>query len=118
VYKRLPDTQIEKNSKELACVNTELKGNLKAHSFIQPVNPFARQRTGEQITIAQPEHVEIHDILISHFEAAKQIKARNGWLADSFIARMKQEYPEGVPSSRVDDIAHDEAGSDKTALSL
>jgi hypothetical protein len=116
-YKRLPDTQVETNGKELARINLELKGTLKAHSFINPVNPFARQRTGEQITIARPDHVEIHDILISHFETAKQVKARNGWLSDSFISRMKAAYPEGVPSSLVDDIAHDEAGQD-AALSM
>jgi hypothetical protein len=116
-YKRPPDTQIETNGKELARINEELKGTLKAHSFINPVNPFARPRTGEQITVAQPDHVEIHDILISHFEAAKQVKARNGWLSESFIGRMKAEYPEGVPSSLIDDIAHDEAGGD-AALSI
>jgi hypothetical protein len=117
-YQRLPDTQIEKNSKELALVNAELKGTLKAHSFINPANPFARQRTGEQISIAAPDCVQVHDILISHFEAAKQVKARNGWLDDSFIARMKKEYPEGVPSSLVDDIAHDEAGAESAAQSM
>jgi hypothetical protein len=31
---------------------------------------------------------------------------------------MKKEYPEGVPSSLVDDIAHDEAGADSAALSM
>jgi hypothetical protein len=116
-YKRLPDTQIETNGKELARINAELKGTLKAHSFIKAVNPFARERTGEQVSVAQPDHVEIHDILISHFEAAKQVKARNGWLSESFISRMKAAYPEGVPSSLVDDIAHDEAGGD-AALSV
>jgi len=117
-YKRLPDTQIEKNSKELKEINAGLKGTLKAHSFIKPVNPFSRQRTGEQITISQPDRVEIHDTLISHFEAARQVKARNGWLDDSFIDRMKKEFPPGVPSSLVDDIAHDEAGAYDAAQSM
>jgi transposase InsO family protein len=116
-YQRLPDTPIETNRKELARVASELQGTLKAHSFINPVNPFAHQRTGEQITVAQPDQVQIHDILVSHFEAAKQVKARNGWVAESFIGRMKAAYPEGVPSSLVDDIAHDEAGGD-AALSM
>jgi transposase InsO family protein len=116
-YKRPPDTQIETNGRDLARINAELKGTLKAHSFINPVNPFARQRTGERITIAQPDHVEIHDILVSHFEAARQVKARNGWLPESFIGRMKTAYPEGVPSSLIDDIARDEAGQD-AALSM
>jgi hypothetical protein len=117
-YKRLPDTQIEKNGKVLAQVNAGLKGTLKAHSFINPVNPFARQRTGEQITVSTPDHIEVHDILISHFEAARQVKARNGWVDDGFISRMKKEYPEGVPSSLIDDIAHDEAGADSAAISM
>ena len=116
-YKRLPDTQIEKNGKELARINAELKGTLKAHSFINPVNPFARERTGEPITVARSDHVEVHDILISHFEAARQAKARNGWISESFISRMKAAYPEGVPSSLIDDIARDEAGQE-TALSV
>jgi len=117
-YQRLPDTQIEKNSKELKRINTELKGTLKAHSFINPTNPFASQRTGEQISVAAPDSVQIHDIRISHFEAAKQVKARNGWIDETFIGRMKKEYPEGVPSSLVDDIAHDEAGADSAAKSM
>ncbi|MDR1250297.1 MAG: transposase [Treponema sp.] len=116
-YKRPPDTRIETNGKELARVALELQGTLKAHSFIKAVNPFARQRTGEQIAVAQPDQVQIHDILISHFEAAKQVRARNGWVSESFIGRMKTAYPGGVPSSLVDDIAHDEAGAD-AALSM
>jgi hypothetical protein len=116
-YKRPPDTQIETNGKELARVALELKGTLKAHSFIDPVNPFARRRSGEQISIARPDRVEIHDILISHFEAGRQVAARNGWVSESFISRMKTAYPEGVPSSLIDDIAHDEAGG-AAALSM
>jgi hypothetical protein len=116
-YKRLPDTRVETNSKELVRVNAELKGTLKAHSFINASSPFIKPRTGERIAIAQPDRVEIHDILISHFEAAKQVKARNGWLSESFISRMKAAYPEGVPSSLIDDIAHDEAGRE-AALSM
>jgi transposase InsO family protein len=124
-YKRPPDTLREKNARELeklAAGPVPFAGitggeGLKAHSFINAASPFIKQRTGEQITIAQPDHVEIHDILVSHFEAAKQVKARNGWLSDSFISRMKAAYPEGVPSSLIDDIAHDEAGQE-TALSM
>jgi len=117
-YKRLPDTQIEKNNKELAQVSAEIKGTLKAHSFINPANPFARPRSGEQIAVSIPDHVQIHDILISYFEAARQVKARNGWVDDSFIDRMKKEFPEGVPSSLIDDIAHDEAGAESAAISM
>jgi hypothetical protein len=112
-YKREPDTQREKRVKEL----NALDSSGPAWSFINAASPFIRPRAGEQITVAQPDRIEIHDILISHFEAAKQVKARNGWLSDSFISRMKAAYPEGVPSSCIDDIAHDEAGQD-AALSL
>jgi hypothetical protein len=128
-YKRQKETAREQNAKRLAAIaGTEAGGKpfaavtggegFKTHSLINPEgNPFIKPRTGEQITIAQPDHVEIHDILISHFEAAKQVKARNGWLSESFISRMKAAYPEGVPSSLIDDIAHDEAGQE-TALSI
>jgi hypothetical protein len=124
-YKRPPDTLREKNAKELeklaagAVPFAGITGGegLKAHSYINAASPFIKPRAGEQIAIAQPDHVEIHDIRISHFEAAKQVKARNGWLSESFISRMKAAYPEGVPSSLVDDIAHDEAGQD-AALSI
>jgi hypothetical protein len=128
-YKRQRETAREQNAKRLdAIAGTEAGGKpfaavtggegFKTHSLINPEgSPFIKPRTGEQITIAQPDHVEIHDILISHFEAAKQVKARNGWLQESFIGRMKAAYPEGVPSSLIDDIAHDEAGQD-AALSI
>ena len=110
-YKRLPDTRIEQNSKELKEINAGLKGTLKAHSFIKPVNPFARERTGEQITVTQPDNVEVHDILITHFEALRRVTARLGYSPDRFIEDMKKEFPEGVPSSQIDDIAHEyEAG--------
>jgi hypothetical protein len=46
-----------------------------------------------------------------------RVKARNGGIAEDFIERMKREYPDGVPESRIDDIAHEEAGS-RDALSM
>ncbi|MDR2924187.1 MAG: transposase, partial [Treponema sp.] len=124
-YKRQPDTLREQNAKELTALAagtvpfasiTDGKG-LKAHSYINASSPFIKQRAGERITVSTPDNVQVHEILISHFEAARQVKARNGWLDDGFISRMKKEYPEGVPSSLVDDIAHDEAGADSAALS-
>ena len=116
-YKRLPDTLREKNAKEL----TELAAGkipfenfnngqgIKAHSYINATDPFIKPRTGDQITVSKPDRIEIHDILITHFEAARQVKARNGWVDESFIGRMKKEFPGGVPSSLVGDIARDEA---------
>jgi len=104
-YQRLPDTQIEKNSKELARVNAELKGTLKAHSFINPANPFASQRTGEQITVSQPDRVAIHEILISHFEFVKRVSARLGYTPDGLYDHVKKEYLNGVPESLVETTA-------------
>ena len=127
-YKKQRETAREANAKELAAIAgsgakekpfasiTDGEG-LKTHSLIQPASPFLRQRTGEQITVAQPDQVEVHDILISHFEALRRVSARAGYSPDGFIDRMKQEFPDGVPSSRIDDIAHEyEAGADATVL--
>ena len=116
-YKRLPETTREKTAKQLA--ELALAGNgtrvpfgavtggegLKAHSFINAESPFIKQRTGKQITISEPETVEIHDILISHFESLKRVSARLGYVPDGFMDRMKEEHPEGVPASLVDDFA-------------
>ncbi|MDR1316554.1 MAG: transposase [Spirochaetales bacterium] len=129
-YKRQPETAREQNAKRLDAIAASGAGGkpfalvtggegFKTHSLIRPeASPFIKQRTGEQITVAQPERVEIHDILISHFEAARQVKARNGWLSESFIGRMKAAYPEGAPSSLIDDIARDEAGAQDAAQSI
>jgi len=125
-YKRQPDTLREQNAKELTALAagsipfasiTNGEG-FKAHSYIDASSPFLRQRTGEQISVAVPDSVQIHDTLISHFEAARQVKARNGWIDETFIDRMKKEFPDGVPSSLIDDIAHDEAGADSAAQSM
>jgi hypothetical protein len=118
-YKRLPDTQVEKNGKELKAVTAGLKGTLKAHSFINPVNPFAQDRTGEQINVNRPDRVEIHDTLLTYFETAIRVKARNGFVDETFIDRMKKEFPNGgVPSSLVDDIAHEEADYESSAIAV
>ena len=125
-YKRLPDTIREKNIKELAeqtdgavpFASFNNGAGLKAHSYIKASSPFIKPRTGEQITISQPDRVEIHDTLVSHFEAARIVKAHNGWIDESFIDRMKKEFPPGVPKSLLDDIAHDEAGAFGAAISI
>jgi hypothetical protein len=57
--------------------------------------------------VSQPDQVEIHDILISHFEFVKRVSARLGYTPDGLHDRVKREYPEGVPSSLVDVIAHE-----------
>jgi hypothetical protein len=123
-YQREPDTVREQNAKRLDKLaagkipfgNITNGEGLKAHSFIKAESPFIKPTAGEQIIIAA-SRIEVHEILISHFDAAIRVKARNGWIAESFIERMKREYPEGVPESRIDDIAHDEAAV-KGAVSI
>ena len=129
-YKKQKETQREINSKELSAIAGDSKKEkpfasitngegLKTHSLIQPESPFLRQRSGDQITVSQPDHVEVHDILITHFEALRRVTARIGYSPDGFIEAMKKEFPEGVPSSRIDDIAHEyETGSNETSLRL
>jgi len=124
-YKRLPDTIREQNAKELAELTagtipfasiTNGQG-LKAHSYINASSPFIKPRTGEQIAVAQAGQVEVHDILLSHFEALRRVSARLGYSPEGFIEWARKEYPDGVPSSRIDDIAHEwEAGSGELAL--
>jgi len=121
-YKRQKETAREKVSKGLdAIAGGEAKAvpfasvtngeGFKTHSLIQPESPFLRQRTGEQITVSTPDHVEVHDILISHFEFVRRVSARLGYTPDGLYDRMKKEYPDGVPSSQADITAHEyEAG--------
>jgi hypothetical protein len=118
-YKREPDTIREKAAKDLAQIAATDAGGMEAHSFINASSPFIKPRTGEQITIAQPDRVSVHEIFISHFEALRRVSARIGYTPDGFIDQMKKEYPEGIPSSRIDDIATEyEAGADSARLSL
>jgi hypothetical protein len=107
-YKRLPDTVREKNAKELAAQTdgtvplafSEKGDGLKAHSYINAESPFIKQRTGEQISV--PDHVTLHDILISGFEFVKRVSARLGFTPDGLLDHVKREYPEGVPESLVE----------------
>ena len=61
-----------------------------------------QQQTGMQVNV---EAVQVHDILISGVEAAKRIKARLGYVPDGFIARIKADYNNAVPSNLIDDLA-------------
>jgi hypothetical protein len=129
-YKKQKETLREQKAKKLAAIAGEdpkavpfasiTNGEgLKTHSLIRPESPFLRQRTGEQITVSTPAAVEIHDILISHFEALRRVSARIGYAPDGFIDRMRTAYPEGVPSSLIDDFAKEyEAGAETSRLSL
>ena len=51
--------------------------------------------------------MEIHDILISAVEMAKRFKARTGYIPEGFIAGLKKDFPDGVPSQLVDDLVRE-----------
>ena len=115
-YKSQPDTLAEKNTKHLAELAagdgkaetpfskvTDGKG-FKTHSLIRAeASPFFRTQTGKQVEVATGT-VEVHDILITPVEMAKRFKARTGFIPEGFIAGLKKEFPEGVPSQLVDDL--------------
>lgn len=115
-YKSQPDTLIEKNTKALAEIAasddktdvpfakvTDGQG-FKTHSLIHTqADPFFKTQTGKQVEVAAGT-VEVHDILITPVEMAKRFKARAGFIPDGFIASLKKEFPDGVPSQLVDDL--------------
>lgn len=115
-YKSQPDTLIEKNTKALAEIaasddRTEVPfakvtdgQGFKTHSLIHTqADPFFKTQTGKQVEVAAGT-VEVHDILITPVEMAKRFKARAGFIPDGFIASLKKEFPDGVPSQLVDDL--------------
>ena len=115
-YKSQPDTLIEKNTKALAEIaasddKTEVPfakvtdgQGFKTHSLIHTqADPFFKTQTGKQVEVAAGT-VEVHDILITPVEMAKRFKARAGFIPEGFIAGLKKEFPEGVPSQLVDDL--------------
>lgn len=115
-YKSQPDTLIEKNTKALAEIaasddKTEVPfakvtdgQGFKTHSLIHTqADPFFKTQTGKQVEVAAGT-VEVHDILITPVEMAKRFKARTGFIPDGFIASLKKEFPDGVPSQLVDDL--------------
>ena len=125
-YQSPPDTLRETNLKELASLALANAGDktpfakatggegFKTHSLIHAADPFAKATTGKQIEIAAGT-VEVHDIFISAVEAAKRFKARAGYIPDGFIARIKTEYPEGLPSKLVDDLVMEYTGGADSA---
>ena len=115
-YKSQPDMLIEKNTKALAEIaasddKTEVPfakvtdgQGFKTHSLIHTqADPFFKTQTGKQVEVAAGT-VEVHDILITPVEMAKRFKARAGFIPDGFIASLKKEFPDGVPSQLVDDL--------------
>ena len=114
-YKRQPDTVREKNAKELTepaaglipFASANNGEGLKAHSYINASSPFIKASTGEQITVSTPDHVKVHELLISATEMAKRIKPILGSVPEGFIDRLKAEYPEGVPANLRDDLANE-----------
>ena len=117
-YKSPADTLREKNTKsleEIALADekevpfakvTDGQG-LKTHSLIQTqANSWFKTQTGKQFEVAAGS-VEVHDILITPVEMAKRFKARAGFIPDGFIASLKKEFPDGVPSQLVDDLVRE-----------
>jgi hypothetical protein len=127
-YKKQKETGRERNAKRLTAIAGEggvpfasiTNGEgLKTHSLIRPDSPFIKQRTGERIAVHQPDRVELHEILLPHFEAYRRVSSRIGYVPDGLLDRLKTEYPEGVPVSAVDAVAKEfEAGTDNLRLSL
>lgn len=127
-YKSPPETLREQNVKDLAQLALSIADSktpfakatggegFKTHSLIHASNPFAKATTGKQIEVAAGT-VEVHDIFISAVEAAKRFKARAGYIPDGFIARIKTEYPEGLPSKLIDDLVQEySSGIDSAQL--
>ena len=117
-YKSPADTLREKNTKSLAEIAladekevpfskvTDGQG-FKTHSLIHTqAAPFFKTQTGKQVEVAAGT-VEVHDILITPVEMAKRFKARAGFIPDGFIASLKKEFPDGVPSQLVDDLVRE-----------
>jgi transposase InsO family protein len=105
-YKSLPDTQREKDTKNLAAVAADLNGTLKAHSFLGQSMPLVPKHTGTQIEVAT---VAPHEILISCTEFAKRYLAQTGInkLPEGFLSKLKNEHPEGLPASAVAEWAQE-----------
>ena len=129
-YQSQPDTIIEHNTKTLAALAsgdekadvpfskvTDGQG-FKTHSLIHTeANPFFKTQTGKQVEVAAGT-VEVHDILITPVEMAKRFKARAGFVPDGFIASLKRDYPEGIPSQLVDDLVAEYMDGSASAVKL
>jgi hypothetical protein len=121
-YKRPADTPIEKAGKELSRIAygtlepergavpfaawNDGRG-LAAHSTIttEGMDIKPARKTGRQVEVTQAEVVSAYDIKISPIEAVKRIKARTGFAPEGYLDTLKRDYPEGVPSAVVDDLA-------------
>lgn len=125
-YKSQPDTLREKNTKsleEIALADekevpfakvTDGQG-LKTHSLIQTqASPWFKTQTGQPVEVGTGT-VEVHDILITPVEMAKRFKARTGFIPEGFIAGLKKEYPDGVPSRLVDELVAEYTGGSNAA---
>jgi hypothetical protein len=141
-YKAQKNTPREKNIKTLVRISGEgEKGvtpfaavtngqGFKTHSLIHPaISPFVMQRTGECVEVAEPENplhddgvsqtaeiVHTHEILISATEMAKRIKTKLGYVPEGFIEWLKKVYPEGTPSSLLDDLANKYKGQEEESF--
>lgn len=100
-YKTDKLTENEKEADKVSDISKELqKGKtLKSHSLIQPNTIFVKNKTGETIEIEKT-----HEILLSAVEAVKKVKSKIGYVPDNLTNKLKEDYPEGVPFSYVDEI--------------
>ena len=101
-YKRPKDTVREKRRKELETPEAAQAVMGAAHSFIQPKNAFLSQREGEAISVA--ETVKVSEIIISATEAAKRYRAETGEIPEGFITQLKSQFPDGVPTTYVNEL--------------
>jgi hypothetical protein len=82
-------------------------------SFIQPKSPFLSQTEGEEVGVS--ETVWVSEILISATEAAKRCRAETGGVPEGFIVRLKEQYPEGVPTTFVNALIAKRKAGDRPA---
>lgn len=121
-YKRPKETVEERNSKALEALahggaertkdsrpfaDANDGQGLVAHSFITTdgveIKPVPK--TGKKVEVTQADVVSAYDIRISAAEAVKRVKARSGWIPVGYLDGLKRDYPEGIPSALVDDLA-------------
>jgi hypothetical protein len=138
-YKRPKDTGTETSRKELTRLahgTLEPKRGavpfaaandgqgLKAHSFLdtegwagQDIKPAVRVGTPVEVTAA--DVVRPEEVVCSATEAVKRIKPKlfPNELPAGYLADLKARYPNGVPTSHIDDLAHEiVAGTKHTKL--
>jgi len=128
-YKRPKDTVADTNRKELkrlAYGTTEPKRGarpfadlndgqgLKAHSFIKTdgwdeMDIKPSPKTGTPIEVTAADVVKPEEVVCTATEAVKRIKPKlfPSDLPAGYLTELKNRYPNGVPTSHLDDLAHE-----------